>query len=298
MQRLIFKHFQLILINMKKILFLSFAAFTFFGCQSAQPNISQQPVSGGNSNQRETQTVAAHTTENSMPPSVPKSENRTKWTQSGNPIDTSKFDAEIKQAENKLKANPKDENLKKTLAESYVSRGLALTDARQYASALGDYRRALKIDPNNAEAKQWIDQIIEIYDGLNKDYPKEGEEPPPLPFGKEKSSADERIDFKKGATSAIAKGALKNYDDEKTFVIELKARQTLRTEQIKEDDSLKYITVGITDPQGNPVGDSDASCNNRKEIKPTVAGDYKIRVFECRKADAWQGEFQLKVSAE
>jgi cytochrome c-type biogenesis protein CcmH/NrfG len=59
-----------------------------------------------------------------------------------------------------------------------------LTDARQYASALGDYRKAIKLDPNNAEAKQWIEQIVMIYESINRDYPKEGEEPPPLAFKK------------------------------------------------------------------------------------------------------------------
>jgi hypothetical protein len=59
---------------------------------------------------------------------------------------------------------------------------VALTDARQYASALGDYRRVLKYDPNNSEAKNWIEQIIGIYDSLGRESPKEGDEPPPLPF--------------------------------------------------------------------------------------------------------------------
>ena len=116
---------------------------------------------------------------------MPKSDTKTKWTQSGNPIDTTAFDSEIKQAESKQKANPKDETLKKSLAEAYVKRGIALTDARQYASALGDYRRALKLDPANEEAKKWIEQIISIYESINRSYPNEGEEPPPLPFKKE-----------------------------------------------------------------------------------------------------------------
>jgi len=61
---------------------------------------------------------------------------------------------------------------------------VALTDARQYASALGDYRRTLKYDPSNAEAKDWIERIVSIYDSINRESPKEGEEPPPLPMGK------------------------------------------------------------------------------------------------------------------
>jgi hypothetical protein len=44
------------------------------------------------------------------------------------------------------------------------------------------------------------------------------------------------------------------------------------------------------------VGDSDASCNNRREISPTVAGDYRIEVVECQKADRWRGRFYLRVS--
>ena len=82
------------------------------------------------------------------------------------------------------KAN--DPAAKKALADTYLKRGVALTEARQYASALGDYRRTIKYDPENTEAKEWIDKIIMIYDGMNKSYPKEGEEPPPLPFTKAK----------------------------------------------------------------------------------------------------------------
>ena len=58
------------------------------------------------------------------------------------------------------------------------------TVASEYASALGDYRRALKYDPTNAEAKEWVDQITMIYEGLRRPAPAEGQEPPPLPFKK------------------------------------------------------------------------------------------------------------------
>lgn len=112
------------------------------------------------------------------------------------------------------------------------------------------------------------------------------------------SNLIERIEFAKGATSAIVSGNLNDYKDSKSFVIEVRQGQTLRTEQVKQDDSLKYITVEIQDSAGKYVGDSDASCNNRKEINPTTAGDYRINVTECMKADAWRGIFKLKVSVE
>jgi tetratricopeptide (TPR) repeat protein len=130
--------------------------------------------------------VSSHSSGNTaVPTPVAKSETKTKWTQSGNPIDTSGFDAEVTKAEKNLKSKSNDTDAKKALAEAFVKRGIALTDARQYASALGDYRKALKLDPENEEAKKWIDQIIGIYESINREYPKEGEEPPPLPFKKQ-----------------------------------------------------------------------------------------------------------------
>ena len=77
-----------------------------------------------------------------------------------------------------------DDASKKALAQAYFERGVVLTEARQYASALGDYRRVLKLDPDHAESKKWIEQIVSIYSMHKKDAPKEGEEPPPLPFKK------------------------------------------------------------------------------------------------------------------
>lgn len=131
------------------------------------------------------QSSTVHTTENQPPQSANSNSNgSSKWTQSGNPIDTSKFDAAVTTAEKSFKAKPSDQSAKTELVDAYFYRGFALTEARQYASALGDYRRALKLDPDHAESKKWIAQIIGIYGMLKKDYPKEGEEPPPLPFKK------------------------------------------------------------------------------------------------------------------
>ena len=128
------------------------------------------------------QTAIAHSLENQTPNQAAGSGEKSKWTQSGDPIDTKKFDTAIAAAEIALRKSPNDEKAKKALAEAYFDRAEALTKARQYASALGDYRRTVKYDPSNEEAKGWIDQIINIYNSINREYPKEGEEPPPLPF--------------------------------------------------------------------------------------------------------------------
>lgn len=101
-----------------------------------------------------------------------------------------------------------------------------------------------------------------------------------------------RIRFKKRAESSTVRGTLSGYKDSRAFLIRVRPGQTLRTEQVGDNE----ITVYVTDPTGENVGDSDASCNNRREIRPTIAGDYKLIVVECQKADDWRGSFRFRVS--
>lgn len=172
---------------MSKYLLLIFAIF-LGACSQVQNNRSGTAEDIKPLRAEKLESTVTHTSENQPvpgPTATPEQQGQKgKWTQSGNPIDTAKFDGVIAEAEKAVKARPNDESARKTLSEAYFDRGFALTEARQYASALGDYRRALKYDPNNEEAKKWLDQIISIYDMLKKEYPKEGEEPPPLPFKK------------------------------------------------------------------------------------------------------------------
>ncbi len=107
-----------------------------------------------------------------------------------------------------------------------------------------------------------------------------------------------RISFYKKATDATVSSSLRNYKDKKVFVIKVRQGQTLRTEQISTLSSSHYVTVSIKNPAGKTIGESDASCNNRREIAPTVAGDYTITIYQCRKVEAWRGRFKLKVSVK
>jgi tetratricopeptide (TPR) repeat protein len=190
---------------MKKILIFIVLSLFFIGCGSSGPEISEKPIEQKKSSETKNgqpETVAAHTLDKENDakamPTVPKSEadkvdmvkspdKKTKWTRSGNPIDTSKFDEDVKKAEKDFKAKSNDETAKKNLSEAYTKRGVALTEARQYAAAIGDYRKALKYNPENAEAKKWIATITNIYKSINREVPKEGEEPKPLEFKTEKS---------------------------------------------------------------------------------------------------------------
>lgn len=99
-------------------------------------------------------------------------------------IDVSQMTAAIEKADKTLKSKPNDAKARNELAEAYFARAFALTEAAQYRSALGDFRKGLKLNPGNADARQMHDQIISIFQSINREPPKEGEEPPPLPVSK------------------------------------------------------------------------------------------------------------------
>ena len=110
----------------------------------------------------------------------------------------------------------------------------------------------------------------------------------------ESTDAQTRIRFARGAVRANVSGVLNSYQSKRTYVIRVRAGQTLKTEQ--RGSNQRPVTISIKDPNGNDVGDADASCNDRKELSPTVAGDYLIAVIECRKADPWRGSFTFRVT--
>jgi tetratricopeptide (TPR) repeat protein len=170
---------------------MKYYILTFLLAASAACNNAAKPVQStdntpvSRTNTERSETAIAHSLEKQTPPASSDAPGgKSKWTQGGDAIDTKEYDNAIAAAEAALKAKPGDNSAKKTLSSAYLDRADALTKARQYASALGDYRRALKNDPANESAKQWIEQITQIYDSINREAPKEGEEPPPLQFKK------------------------------------------------------------------------------------------------------------------
>lgn len=102
-----------------------------------------------------------------------------------------------------------------------------------------------------------------------------------------------RIHLDRGVKSTIVSGTLNGYKSHRTFVIHVRRGQTLKTESAGKN----YITVSIVAPAGSTYEqDMAADCHDRNEVSPTAAGDYKITVVECAKADPWRGKFKLKVS--
>ncbi len=95
-------------------------------------------------------------------------------------VDTAALDAKIAQAERKAKASGATESDKRTAAAAYLERGNVFYNAGQptlYKFALRDLRRALRYEPNNAQAREEVDTIVAIYQSMNRPVPELGNEP-------------------------------------------------------------------------------------------------------------------------
>jgi tetratricopeptide (TPR) repeat protein len=99
-------------------------------------------------------------------------------------IDLSALNDNIEKTKTNFEATQQDTQAKIELADAYFERAFALTEAAQYSAALGDFRKGLKLNPKNKEAKEMHDQIVGIYEALGREVPKEGEEKLPIPFKK------------------------------------------------------------------------------------------------------------------
>ncbi|HEY0460303.1 MAG TPA: tetratricopeptide repeat protein [Pyrinomonadaceae bacterium] len=172
---------------MKKIVILSLSALILAGCGGGN-NANRQTV-GTNTppaapQQNNTLVVSSHSTDKTA--TAPSNSSSTLSSQpaspNSKPIDVSEMTANIEKAQKEFKAKPADAKTKENLAAAYFERAFALTEAAQYRSALGDFRKGLKLNPNNKEAKAMHDQIISIFESIGREPPKEGEEPPPLPY--------------------------------------------------------------------------------------------------------------------
>jgi hypothetical protein len=95
-------------------------------------------------------------------------------------VDTSALDKKIKQAETKAKAPKAAQADKLAAATAYLERANIFYNAGQptlYKFALRDFRRTLHYDPNNAEARDKQDQIVQIYQQMGRPVPDLGNEP-------------------------------------------------------------------------------------------------------------------------
>lgn len=163
---------------MKKLIILTFAAAAAaVGCNNAASPMANQNKSVQTVNQPPIVSSRTDESEKAVVPRTGKS-NSTE-SPMARPIDVAEMTAAVEKAEQEFKKNP---NAKDDLAKAYFVRATALTDAAQYRAALGDYRKGLKLNPNEEEARKMHDQILNIFKSIGREPPKEGEEPKPLPF--------------------------------------------------------------------------------------------------------------------
>jgi hypothetical protein len=191
---------------MKKFIFFISAAVStvlfIAGCNNSAPvqntaAASPAPAASPAQKTGDELSVASHSTENQFPPAKFPGSNSS----SGNgdtssnsasasgggspmarPVDVSAMTKSIERLEKAYKKTPGDLEAKTALADAYFNRATALTEAAQYRAALGDFRKGLKLNPDDADARAMHDQIISIFKSIGREPPKEGEEPPPLPF--------------------------------------------------------------------------------------------------------------------
>jgi tetratricopeptide (TPR) repeat protein len=155
------------------------------GCSNPSPAVSEQKTTP--TDKKNELAVTSHTTENAKPPGSTDSNSTNSAPSGGNSpmakaVDVAEMTKTIDSALASFKKNEKDAKAKTALSEAYFVRAFALTDAAQYRAALGDFRKGLKLAPENKEAKEMHDQILTIFKSIGRVPPKEGEEPAPMPI--------------------------------------------------------------------------------------------------------------------
>jgi hypothetical protein len=94
------------------------------------------------------------------------------------PVETPELDAKIEKAATKAKAPGASAADREAAAAAYLERGNFYYTAGNpmlYKYALGDFRRVLRFDPGNEEAKKKVKQIEDIYTySIHKPIPDNG----------------------------------------------------------------------------------------------------------------------------
>lgn len=163
-------------LHLQLLAFISILALA--GCGREATPVSSRSLD--NANAPGAQTSLAHGTQSERPGSPPFAsahggESTESLESQRGLIDTSELDAKIRKAVEKAKANKATEAEKNAAAEAYLERANLYRDAgnpRLYKFALADYNSVLLYDPQNSEAKEKRDEIVNIYRQLGKPVPQ------------------------------------------------------------------------------------------------------------------------------
>jgi cytochrome c-type biogenesis protein CcmH/NrfG len=95
-------------------------------------------------------------------------------------VDVPQLNADIERLEKTAERNPGDEDTRDVLAQAYVRRGDAERATDQPQEALKDYQRALRLDPDNAEAQKNAADTQEQLGGEQREDENGAPVPPPI----------------------------------------------------------------------------------------------------------------------
>jgi hypothetical protein len=102
-----------------------------------------------------------------------------------------------------------------------------------------------------------------------------------------------RVNFRRGAHSAVVSGYLSGYKGSKVFLIRVRSGQKMKVEGIGNH----AVSTFLEGPPGsNYAQDMAADCHSRADVDSTDAGDYKLTVQECSKVDRWRGTFKVRIT--
>jgi tetratricopeptide (TPR) repeat protein len=93
-------------------------------------------------------------------------------------VNTGSYEEGIKALDDIAKSSPNDPALKQSLISAHMKFGHyfmfndTLAPKVKYPSALKHYREVLKLDPNNQDAKENAQQIIDIYKMMGREVPQ------------------------------------------------------------------------------------------------------------------------------
>jgi hypothetical protein len=102
-----------------------------------------------------------------------------------------------------------------------------------------------------------------------------------------------RVNFRRGSHSTVVTGYLSGYKGSKVFLIRVRAGQKMTIEGIGDNAASTFLEGP---PGSNYEQDMAADCHSHAEADPTDAGDYKLTVQECQKADPWKGTFRVRIT--
>lgn len=105
-----------------------------------------------------------------------------------------------------------------------------------------------------------------------------------------------RLNFKKGETSMKVRGYLKGKNDSVSYLLKVKAHQTIEVRNSCGGSNELMTASSIYDPSGKELSDDHDMQGNNGVTETKVPGDYRIVVAPNLKGGTFRGSFCNEIS--